>query len=191
MPLPAQNKKYSYKDYLTWSKEEKWELIDGVPYAMSPAPSRIHQEISMRLTNEIYNYLKGKKCRVYAAPFDVRLCKEDKSDEDVFNVVQTDITVICDEKKLDDKGAKGAPDLIIEIVSSSTSSLDYVKKLNLYGDYGVREYWIINPKTKNLFVYQTGESGNYEEPKIYMESDKVKIGIFDSLTIDLKEIFEI
>jgi Uma2 family endonuclease len=190
MSLAADIKRYSYKDYISWPKEEKYEIISGIPYDMSPAPSRIHQEISMRLVNEIYNYLKGKKCKVYAAPLDVRLCKEDLTDSEIMDVVQPDITVVCDENKLDDRGIKGVPDLIIEIVSPSSTSLDYVKKLNLYGDYGVLEYWIINPKTQKLLVYKIGTDNSYGEPEIYNREDKVRVGIFEGLTIDLVEIFE-
>lgn len=190
MSLAADNKRYTYKDYLSCTKEEKYEIINGVPYAMSLVQSRVHQEISMRLVNEIYNYLKGKKCKVYAAPLDVRLCKEDLVDSDILDVVQPDITVVCDENKLDDRGVKGVPDLIIEIVSPSSTSLDYVKKLNLYGDYGVREYWIINPKTQKLLVYKIDNNDFYGEPEMYAREDKVKVGIFKELTIDLMEIFE-
>lgn len=190
MGLPIKEGIFSYADYLNWPEEEKWEIINGIPYAMSPAPSRIHQEISMKLTNEIYNYLKDKNCRVYSAPFDVRLFKGNKEDEDVINVVQPDITVICDDSKLDDRGAKGSPDLIIEIVSPASISLDYVKKLNLYDEFGVREYWIVNPMNKSVFVYRAMENENFGAPSIYNENDKIKVGIFKDLIIDLDYIFK-
>ncbi|MDP4142913.1 MAG: Uma2 family endonuclease [Bacillota bacterium] len=189
MALPIKSDKYSYKDYLACPKEESFEIIDGVPYAMSPAPSRIHQEISMRLINEIYTYLKGKSCKIYAASFDVRLCKKSENDEEIINVVQPDITVVCDDSKLDDKGVKGVPDFIIEIVSPSSVSLDYVKKLYLYGSYGVKEYWIVNPSNKTAFVYKILETGSYDAPCVYNENDKIKVGIFEDLTIDLSDVF--
>lgn len=140
MALPIKKEKYTYSDYLNWPEDEGWEIIDGVLYNMSQAPSRIHQEVSGELFFQIRSYLKDKKCKVYAAPFDVRFYKEKEYDENnVINVVQPDITVICDDSKLDERGAKGAPDFIVEIVSQSSTFLDYVKKLNLYGEHGVKD----------------------------------------------------
>ncbi len=189
MPLPKQDRLFTYEDYLTWPSEEKWELVEGVPYAMSPAPSRIHQEICGELFFKIRSYLEGKSCKVYIAPFDVRLCKTNDAENEIINVVQPDITVICNKDILDDRGAKGIPDFIIEIVSPSSTFLDYVKKLNLYGEYGVKEYWIIDPMKKRLFVYQIDETGKYGAPTIYRDEDAVKIGIFENLVINLKNIF--
>ena len=180
--------KYTYEDYLGWT-EGSYEIIEGEVYMMSPAPSRAHQEISMVLVNKIYNYLQGRKCKVYAAPFDVRLSKEGYSDEKIKTVVQPDITVICDEDKLDDKGAVGVPDFIAEIVSPSSTFMDYVKKLNLYGEYGVKEYWIVNPKHKSVLVYKTDENGVYGNPEMYSKEDTVRVNIFEDLVIDLKTIF--
>ena len=111
--------KFTYEDYLTWSDDERWELIDGKAFRME-APNRYHQKISMTLSIKIGNYLEGKRCEVYAAPFDVRLNVGEGAD----TVVQPDILVICDQEKLDDKGAKGAPELIIEILSPSTAHHD-------------------------------------------------------------------
>ena len=189
MPLPKQDIKFSYKDYLTWPHDERWELLDGIPYAMSPAPSRIHQEICGELFFKIKSYLQDKSCKVYIAPFDVRLCKQEDEDTEIVNVVQPDITVIYNPNILDDQGAKGVPDLVVEIVSPSSTFTDYVKKLNLYGEYGVKEYWIIDPKKRSLFIYQIQETGQYGAPTIYSDEDEVKVGLFDALTIKLQEIF--
>jgi len=105
---------FTYADYLTWPDEERWELIEGVPYSMSPTPSRMHQKVSAALFNQIFNHLKGKTCEAYSAPFDVRLPETPKvSDEQIETVVQPDIVVICNPEKLDDRGCKGAPDLVI------------------------------------------------------------------------------
>ena len=157
---------------------------------MSPSPTRIHQEISDELFFQIKSYLKGKTCKVYAALFDVRLANESNNDDKIKNVVQPYITVICDKNKLDDKDAIGAPDLIVEIVSKSSVFLDYVKKLNLYSDYGVKEYWIVEPIEKSVLVYKIDETGNYGKPISYNRNDEIKVGIFDNLIIDLKTIFE-
>ena len=188
MAIPIKKEKYTYKDYLSWKGDGKWEIIDGEVYAMSPSPSRIHQEISGNLFFYIKTYLLDKTCKVYAAPFDVRLCDEEE-DEKIKNVVQPDITVVCDEGKLDYRGVKGAPDFIIEIVSPSSTFLDYVKKLNLYGEYGVREYWIVDPKDENVLVYKVSEDGKYGKPQIYNNTDEIKVSIFQDLVIDLKKIF--
>ena len=126
---------------------------------MSPAPSRIHQKIIMELSAEIRNYIKANNgpCEVYPAPFDVILKNDDEIIEDCKNIIQPDISVICDKNKLTDKGCTGSPDMIVEVVSPSNSRDDYVKKLNLYEQFKVKEYWIVNPTKKNIFVYKLDE----------------------------------
>ena len=188
MAIPIKKQQYTYKDYMNWT-EEKYEIIEGETYMMSPAPSRIHQEILGNIFFYIKSYLQGKKCKVYAAPFDVRLSKEDYSDENIKTVVQPDITVICDEEKLDDRGAIGAPDFVVEIVSPASTFIDYVKKLNLYGEYGVKEYWIVDPKDKNVLVYKIDENGVYGKPEIYEQENEIKVSIFEDLVIDLRKVF--
>lgn len=123
MGLSAENRneKYTYGDYVKWSDKERWELIDGTAYNMCAASNTSHQVISMKLSYLFYDYLKDKTCQVFAAPFDVRLGDyKSQSDIDIPTVVQPDISVICDPEKIDDAGGKGAPDLIIEILSPST-----------------------------------------------------------------------
>ncbi|MHB8057961.1 MAG: Uma2 family endonuclease [Desulfuromonadaceae bacterium] len=140
---PKDNQRYYYSDYLTWNDGERWELIDGVAYSMSPAPGRRHQEISGELFRQLANYLKGKQCKVYDAPFDVRLSDQvDASDNYIETVVQPDILVVCDRTKLDEKGCNGAPDLIIEITSPSTAKHDLGTKFDLYQKHAIQEYWI-------------------------------------------------
>jgi Uma2 family endonuclease len=192
-PIKKEDRRYNYGDYLTWPNEERWELIDGVAYNMSPAPSRIHQGISVEVLRQIANYLIDKDCKVYDAPFDVRLPKgNEKKDEEIDTVVQPDILVVCDKSKLDDKGCKGAPDLIIEIASPLTASMDYIKKLGLYERNQVREYWIIQPVDKIVMIYKSMDNGRYGKPDIYSEEDEVKVGIFGGdLVIDMKIVFKI
>jgi Uma2 family endonuclease len=185
-----ENNSYTYGDYLKWPKEERWELIEGVAYNMTPSPSRSHQKVSAALVNAIYPYLKEKKCEVYYAPFDVLLPEGDEEDNKIRTVVQPDIVVICDPSKLDEKGCKGSPDLIMEILSPSTASKDYISKLNLYEKNQVAEYWIIHPLDKIVMVYRLLKNGNYGRAKVYAEKDSVKVGIFDDFVIDLKEIFK-
>lgn len=185
------NRAFSYKDYLSWDDEnERWELIDGIAYDMSPAPTRKHQDLSGILVNKFYNYLEEKDCSVYAAPFDVRLYEGFKPDSEITTVVQPDISVFCNEDKLDDKGAVGAPDLVIEILSPSTAVKDLREKFLLYESVGVREYWIVDPINKTLTVYQLDENGKYPRGKVYAGEDIVKVGIFKNLEIKMVDIFK-
>ncbi len=183
------NKLYTYKDYLSFSDNEYVEIIDGKILAMSPAPSRIHQELIMEISAELRNYIKANKgtCKVYPAPFDVVLIKDNSSELDSTNIIQPDISVICDKNKLNDKGCTGSPDMIVEVVSKFNPGNDYVKKLYLYEKYGVKEYWIVNPMKKNILVY-TLTSNGYNEPDVYTFDDKIKVSIFENLEIDFNDI---
>jgi len=191
MGIPKINQdRFSYSDYLTWKDEERWEIIDGFPYNMSPAPNRKHQSISGNFFASFHNYFKGKKCKVFAAPFDVRLAEKKQSNDETYNVVQPDISIICDESKLDLKGAIAAPDLIVEILSESTANKDLNIKLLLYQEFGVKEYWIADPNKNTLNVYFLDSKGRYKLIKIYQETDKIKPILFPDLEIDLMQIFE-
>ena len=182
--------RYTYGDYLKWSDDERWELIEGQPFDMSPAPSRQHQKILGNLFTMISNYLKDKKCEVYVAPFDIRLPEyEGQKDEEIINVVQPDITIICDLSKLDDKGCKGAPDLVVEVLSPATAGKDLKLKLKLYENQGVKEYWLIHPIDKTVIVFQLNDKGEYGKPETYAELDSITVGILDDLDINLKEVF--
>lgn len=189
-PIKKSDKKFSYKDYLNWPDEEKWEIINGVAYNMSPAPSRIHQKISRELIRQFANYLLGKTCEVYGAPFDVRLPTMDQKDEDIDTVVQPDIVVVCDKSKLDDKGCKGSPTIVIEVISPYTAQKDMKEKFFLYEKVGVKEYWIVHPEDKTTMVFKLGENGEYGKPEMYTEEDNINVTILGELTIDLKIVFE-
>ncbi len=173
---------YTEEDYYNLPENVRAELIDGQIYYMS-APSRIHQEILSFLHLEIGNYLRSQNgsCKVYTAPFAVKLFSEDDR-----NVVEPDVSVICDPNKLTDRGCTGAPDWIVEIVSPSNSSHDYVRKLNLYMDAGVREYWIVDPGNQTILVYFfEQDSFNVRQ---YTFQDKIKVNIYDDLWIDFTEL---
>jgi Uma2 family endonuclease len=188
-PLKNERSDYRYSDYLSWPEDERWELIDGIAY-MSAVPSRRHQEIQVELLRQISNYLSGKTCRVYGSPFDVRFAGKDDLDNDIRDVVQPDITVVCDKSKLDDKGCKGSPDFIIEIVSPSTASIDYIKKLALYEKNKVKEYWIVHPTDEIVMIYRLNVHNKYERAEIYSKEDEVRVGIFSDLAIGLDEVFK-
>lgn len=187
MPLQKPEQKYSYADYLTWDECERWEIIDGIPY-MQATPSRRHQEISGELYRQISNYLHDKTCMVYHAPFSVRLDIEN-DDTDIKNVVEPDITIICDESKLDERGCKGTPDMIIEIISPSTAKKDRFIKFNKYEKSGVKIYWIVEPDTNLVNVFTLQDNDRYGRPDIYEDTDKIKVSIFPNLEIDLKPVF--
>jgi Uma2 family endonuclease len=182
MPLAKEQPRYTYADYLEWDDDERYELIDGEAYMLA-APSRIHQDISMALSTALYNFLEGKPCKVYAAPFAVRLFPaEDETDD---TVVEPDISVVCDSSKLDDRGCKGAPDLIIEIASPSTARYDRIVKFNKYREAGVREYWIAEPEERAVFAY-TLKNGEYTAA-VYEKT--ATSAVLPGCDIDLAAIF--
>ncbi len=190
-PARKLDRRYTYGDYRKWPEEERWELIDGVAWNMSPAPGRYHQSISMELLRQIANYLEGKNCRVYHAPFDVLLPDTPGQEEDdVPTVVQPDIAVICDKTKLTEKGCTGAPEWLVEILSPYTSRKDMAVKFELYGRHGVQEYWIIDPGNTFVHVYLLDDSGHYpEDPAIYLKEDTVPCTVLEGLTIELDNVF--
>jgi Uma2 family endonuclease len=181
--------KYTYADYLTWSDEERWELIDGVAYNMTPAPSRKHQEISWELAQQIGAHLHGKRCKAYTAPFDVRLPAPGATDETTSTVVQPDLVVVCDPAKLDDRGCKGAPDLVIEIVSPDSVARDMKEKFLLYERVGVAEYWIVHPTDRIVSVFRRGPDGFYGKPDVHTAEERVPVGVLPELEIDLATVF--
>jgi Uma2 family endonuclease len=177
---------YTYADYLTWDDNERWEIINGVAYNMSPAPTTRHQLISWELSRQIGNYLHdfNKTCFAFYAPFDVRF-PQDAQDDEIIDVVQPDVSVICDVSKLDEKGCHGAPDLIIEILSPSTSKKDLVDKRILYENNRVQEYWLIDPTHNVATVYRLEAFGKYGSPMIHANKGKLEVQCLPGLTIDL------
>lgn len=182
---------YNYGDYSLWPESERWELIDGVAFDMSPAPSRHHQSILTEILGQIYNLLTETPCEVYCAPFDVRFPDYFEQEEsEISTVVQPDLVVVCDKEKLDDKGCIGAPDLVVEILSPSTMSKDLHQKFSLYEKHGVKEYWVVSPGDKIIFRYKLSKDGKYKEPEIY-EKDKLLVSdIFENFKIELKRVFK-
>ena len=183
------NEKFSYADYLSWPDDEKLEIIEGVAYGMSPEPAREHQRVSAIIFAKIYNFLSGKECEVYFAPFDVRLAEtEDAVDEEIETVVQPDIIVVCDQNKLDKRGCLGAPDITVEILSPSTSYKDQTEKLLLYEKHCVKEYWIVNPDAKYVMIYHL-EGVKYGKPEYLTANDTFESMVLDGLKMDLSEVW--
>ncbi|MBX2915152.1 MAG: Uma2 family endonuclease [Cyclobacteriaceae bacterium] len=182
---------YTYADYLKWDLPEMVELIRGKVYKMSPPPTSRHQTIVVNLVTEIKAFLKKQKCKVFVAPFDVRLLRKGKQNEDITTVVQPDICVICDPTKIDTRGCLGAPDWIIEILSKHTSAKDLNEKFEVYEEAGVKEYWVVHPGEQTVLVYTLNDAGKYEGIlKPYVRTDKVQPKTLPGLTIDLEEVFE-
>ncbi|WP_139489202.1 Uma2 family endonuclease [Brevibacillus dissolubilis] len=182
---------YTYADYKQWDDSQRWEIIGGTLYNMTPAPSRRHQVIIRNMLLQMGNYLVGKKCQVFQSPFDVRLFEDKQTDDDQINtVVQPDLLIVCDPSKLDDAGCKGAPDLIVEVLSPSTSVKDKTTKKFLYEQSGVREYWIVDPANNYVEVYLLDrERRVYQTPVIYPSNGLVQVSIFDDLQVDLTRVF--
>jgi len=189
MSLSEQVRKQTYKDYLTYPDDERWEIIDGIPY-MQSAPSWQHQSISRELLRQFSNYLLQKSCEVFSAPFDLRLSKAEINDEDVTNVYQPDLVIICDKSQLKGTGYFGIPNLIIEISSPSTAKADRLLKFNIYERFGVQEYWIVEPDMKLVSVFILQDNNRYGRPELYTETDNVAVSIFADLIINLNTVFD-
>lgn len=189
MPLLQEQPRYSFADYLSWGEDERIEIIGGEAIVAQAAPSPIHQEIVMQITRQIANYLDGKRCKVYPAPFAVRVEDDADTPENASQtVVEPDISIVCDISKIDDKGCKGAPDMIVEVLSPSTTRRDMVTKFNLYQRAGVKEYWIVSPDGKTVLVF-TLKNGSFQSTEAYTSKDIAKVHVLDNCTIDLAKVF--
>lgn len=187
MALP-QEKRYTLNDILSGDEQERVELIEGQIYMMAP-PSRAHQEVVAALVAQLHNFLEGKKCRVYPAPFAVRLFeKENDRPDDVDTMVEPDISVVCDPEKLDEIGCKGAPTVVMEVLSPSTQRHDRLVKLNLYQRAGVPEYWIINPQDETVQVLIL-DGGRYVTSEVYGAEDVAKVNALQGCYIELSKVF--
>lgn len=176
------NQIYTYHDYEQWPEDERYELIEGVPYAMA-SPRRIHQEIVLGVGAQLFQQLSGKPCQPFIAPFDVLLPLGDEADEDVRDVVQPDVLVVCDENKLNDKRCRGAPDWVIEVLSPSTSLKDMHVKRKSYELHGVREYWVIHPTDRWVMVYVLDGQGKYGHPEMFMMQEPIASRVLPELQV--------
>jgi Uma2 family endonuclease len=174
---------YTLADYLAWPEGERWELIGGVAYGMAPAPSVRHQQIVLNFAFFLKERLKGKTCRPFVAPMDVVL-----SDHDV---VQPDISVVCDPVKITDQNIRGAPDLVIEVLSPATSTRDLREKKALYQGAGVPEYLVVDPLELYVQRFVTGEGGRYGEGEIFGAREELPLFSLAGCVVPLWEIFEL
>jgi len=191
-PNLAPDERFAYRHYKTWPDSERWELIDGRAWAMSPAPLKRHQTLLGKLHLEFGNYLKGKPCKVFLAPFDVLLPSNDEADDEVDTVVQPDIVVYCDKSKLTRAGARGSPDIAVEILSPSTSKKDLSEKFSLYERHGVREYWVIDPGNQSVQVWRCTEKGRFDagELRDFVHNfSPIASRVLEGFAIDPGELF--
>jgi Uma2 family endonuclease len=191
LPLKKTDRHYTYADYKTWPDDERWELIDGVAWNMSPAPSANHQALSIDLSSRVFTYHRSTPCRVFAAPFDVLLPAQGEEDEDaVSSVVQPDLVVICDPSKLTPRGCFGPPDWAVEILSPYTALKDLNHKKALYERSGILEYWLFDVGNRCLYVYVRGEDDLYGEPEIHLDDATVTPKRCDGPELPLRELFD-
>lgn len=186
MPL-AHNKYVSFEEYLKLREEsdERLEYIDGV-ICMSPSPSIKHQLVSSNLHIEFGIYLKGRSCKVFSAPTDIQLSREDVEDK---KIVIPDLSIICDQNNFTDNRYIGVPTLIVEILSPSNQGHDLVTKFNLYMKYGVKEYWIINPMKQAITVYALNLEGLYEQADIKVGSGIIESVVLEGFKVGLETLF--
>ncbi len=182
---------YSYADYLSWKFEQALEIIKGKIFPLS-APSFTHQKLSWKLTVIFDRYFKNHPCETLAAPFDVRLynrAKSKKTDKDIYSVIQPDLCVVCDLKKIDEKGCLGAPDLVVEILSPGNSTREMKLKKDLYQESGVSEYWIVDPVHETVARYNVESDGVFSRPLIFVSADVMPSVIFPDFRLSLGELF--
>jgi Uma2 family endonuclease len=192
LPARKADRHYTYGDYRTWPDDERWELIHGVAWNMSPAPGLPHQRVSGELHGRIRDFLRahGTRCEVFAAPVDVFLPgRPDQPDDEVDTVVQPDIVVLCGRPSITQRGVWGAPEWLIEILSPHTSRKDMKEKLELYEAHGVQEYWIVDPGNRYVHVYRL-EGSRYGEPSVHVEPAVVPSATIEGLEIPLAQLFK-
>jgi Uma2 family endonuclease len=190
---------FTYSQYKNWPEDQRWELIDGEAWAMAGASTR-HQTLCLRLTLEIGAFLKGKPCQLFSAPYDVLFPKNDEDDDEVPSVVQPDLVVFCDRAKIRDANARGAPDLLVEILSPSTSKKDLNEKFRLYERNDVREYWVVDPWARTLCIYRPVAKGRFDRGELHEaprdaegavagKAARVESRVLERLVIDVEGLF--
>ena len=181
---------FNYGLYKAWPEGERWELIHGEAFDMSPAANRRHQGILTNLAGRFIPFFVDRPCKVYLAPFDVLLPADAGQDDDsVDTVVQPDLLVICTAAKLTDQGCRGAPDFVLEILSPSTAFKDLGVKLNLYEAHGVKEYWLVNPGNSTILVYQNSRGRGFNKPLSFGLRETLEPVLFPGLTVKLNDVF--
>lgn len=188
-PALRDREHHNYGEYLHWPDDVRYELIDGVAYLMAPAPTLDHQEVAGEVYYQLRQALQGNPCRAFIAPVDVRFPKAGEADEQVDTVLQPDVLVVCDHSKLDRRGVRGAPDLVVEVLSPGTSSHDHVRKRRVYERAGVAEYWLVHPIDRMVTVYRLVD-GEYGKPDVFELSGETPVGLLPGVVIQWDALAE-
>lgn len=187
--LKTEEKVYTYADLLEMDDDNRYEIIDGKLYLMS-SPNIKHQVLAGEIYAQLRDFLKGRKCKPFIAPLDVTFSKSRQNNK-IKNVVQPDVFVVCDNEKIDDEKIWGAPSFALEILSPSTSRKDKLEKMNLYQKYGVKEYWILDPKDMIVTPYILDKQGCYKVERVYdLTNEVVPIKILENCKIDIREFIK-
>lgn len=181
------NEYHTYGDYLSWPEDVRYELIDGVAYLMAPAPAVSHQDIAGDIFAQLRQALRSGPCRVFIAPVDVRLPKADEADERIDTVVQPDVLVVCDAAKVSERGVRGAPDWVLEVLSPATAGHDQVRKRRIYELAGVREYWMVHPTDRVLTIYRL-EHGAYGKPDTQILEGETPVMVLPGVVVTWDEL---
>jgi Uma2 family endonuclease len=187
-PALTPRERFTYRQYRTWPDEERWELIEGVAYSMSPAPLTVHQLVTGRLFAALTEFLEGAPCQAFIAPFDVLLPAGDESDDQVDCVVQPDVLVYCDKSKITRRGGRGAPDFVAEVLSPRTAKKDLGPKFDLYEKRGVRELWVLDAGEKVVHAWSLGANGRFGEDRLTEEGELASTAI-EGFSVDLGKLF--
>ena len=182
------NQIYTYADYYKWKFEDRVELIKGRIFKMSPVPNRLHQELTGEIYLRLRNFLDKNPCKVYIAPFDVRLPRKSKKDIEIYTVLQPDICVVSDLAKLDKRGCIGAPDIVVEVLSPANNKKELKNKYEVYEEAGVKEYWVVFPTEKTMLVY-TLVDGKFSPSRLMVSDDVVTSAVLPGFSLDLTELF--
>lgn len=174
---------HTYADYLSWPGDVRYELIDGEAYLMAPpAPTISHQTVAGEIYFQLRLALDGKHCVPLIAPVDVRLPKANEADDVIDTVVQPDVLVVCDPAKISERGVRGAPDWVVEVLSPGTASHDQINKRRTYERAGIAEYWLVHPTDRVLTVYRL-ENGAYGKPDMQELAGETAISVLPGVTI--------
>jgi len=191
MPQPAAKTEvphhFTWSDYQQFAGPQRWELLDGQALAMSPAPGLLHQDVVLEIASQAKQFLEDKPCRAFVAPLDVRLPQHDEDDELVDTVVQPDVLVVCDPSKLDERGVRGAPDWVVEVISPSTAGHDQVRKRRVYERAGVREFWLVHPQDRLAILYRHDGTA-YGRPDVLELQGTSEVAALPGLVIDWERV---
>lgn len=181
--------RFTYRDYLSWPEDERWELIDGVPFSMTPAPGVPHQRVVTESLSQLVEWFRGKTCEALASPLDVLLPSDDEPDGETGTILQPDLMVVCDPRKINERRIRGGPDFVVEVLSPSTASRDQIVKAALYEKHGVREYWVLDPIERLITIRLRNERGLFSEVRFVEAKGMVPVSIFEGLKLDLDQVF--